>query len=51
VEPVAPFLTAEIAAGVDGFFQARLLAEFQLLSPERQACYRSSSHGAGGRKN
>ncbi len=37
VEPVAPFLTAEIAAGVDGFFQARLLAEFQLLSPERQA--------------
>jgi aspartyl-tRNA(Asn)/glutamyl-tRNA(Gln) amidotransferase subunit A len=37
VEPVAPFLTAEIAAGVDGFFQARLLAEFQQLSPERQA--------------
>jgi Asp-tRNA(Asn)/Glu-tRNA(Gln) amidotransferase A subunit family amidase len=24
VEPVAPFLTAEIAAGIDGFFQARL---------------------------
>jgi aspartyl-tRNA(Asn)/glutamyl-tRNA(Gln) amidotransferase subunit A len=37
VEPVAPFLTAEIAAGIDGFFQARLLAEFQQLSPERQA--------------
>jgi aspartyl-tRNA(Asn)/glutamyl-tRNA(Gln) amidotransferase subunit A len=37
VEPVAPFLTAEIAAGVNGFFQARLLAEFQLLTPERQA--------------
>lgn len=37
VEPVAPFLTAEMAAGIDGFFQARLLAEFQLLSPDRQA--------------
>jgi aspartyl-tRNA(Asn)/glutamyl-tRNA(Gln) amidotransferase subunit A len=37
VEPVAPFLTAEIAAGIDGFFQARLLAEFQMLSSERQA--------------
>jgi len=37
VEPVAPFLNAEIAAGLDGFFQARLLAEFQLLLPERQA--------------
>jgi aspartyl-tRNA(Asn)/glutamyl-tRNA(Gln) amidotransferase subunit A len=36
VEPVAPFLNAEIAAGVDGFFQARLLAELQLLSPDRQ---------------
>ena len=36
VEPVAPFLNAEIAAGIDGFFQARLLAEFQLLPPERQ---------------
>ncbi len=37
VEPVAPFLNAEIAAGVDGFFQARLLAEFRVLPPERQA--------------
>src|SRR6266849_6391999 len=37
VEPVEPFLNAEIAAGLDGFFQARLLAEFQLLAPERQA--------------
>jgi len=37
VEPVAPFLTAEIAAGVDGFFQARLLAELQLMPPQRQA--------------
>jgi aspartyl-tRNA(Asn)/glutamyl-tRNA(Gln) amidotransferase subunit A len=36
VELVEPFLNAEIANGVDGFFQARLLAEFQLLSPERQ---------------
>ena len=36
VEPVAPVLDAEIAAGIDGFFQARLLAEFQLLPPERQ---------------
>jgi aspartyl-tRNA(Asn)/glutamyl-tRNA(Gln) amidotransferase subunit A len=36
VESVAPFLNAEIAAGVDGFFQARLLADFELLPPERQ---------------
>ena len=36
VEAVAPFLNAEIAAGLDGFFQARLLAELQLLPPERQ---------------
>jgi aspartyl-tRNA(Asn)/glutamyl-tRNA(Gln) amidotransferase subunit A len=36
VEPVAPFLNAEIAAGIDGFFQARLLADFQLLPAERQ---------------
>jgi aspartyl-tRNA(Asn)/glutamyl-tRNA(Gln) amidotransferase subunit A len=36
VEPVAPFLNAEIAAGIDGFFQARLLAELQMLPPERQ---------------
>jgi aspartyl-tRNA(Asn)/glutamyl-tRNA(Gln) amidotransferase subunit A len=36
VELVAPFLNAEIATGIDGFFQARLLAEFQLLPPERQ---------------
>ena len=37
VEPVAPFVTPEIAAGIDGFFQARLLAEIQFLPPERQA--------------
>jgi aspartyl-tRNA(Asn)/glutamyl-tRNA(Gln) amidotransferase subunit A len=36
VEPVAPFLNAEVAAGLDGFFQARLLAEFQLLPTERR---------------
>jgi aspartyl-tRNA(Asn)/glutamyl-tRNA(Gln) amidotransferase subunit A len=36
VEPVAPFLDREIAAGLDGFFQARLLAELQKLSPERR---------------
>jgi aspartyl-tRNA(Asn)/glutamyl-tRNA(Gln) amidotransferase subunit A len=36
VELVAPFLNMEIAAGLDGFFQARLLAEVQLLPPERQ---------------
>jgi aspartyl-tRNA(Asn)/glutamyl-tRNA(Gln) amidotransferase subunit A len=34
---VAPFLTAEIFGGLDGFFQARLLAEFQTLPPERRA--------------
>jgi aspartyl-tRNA(Asn)/glutamyl-tRNA(Gln) amidotransferase subunit A len=37
VKPVDPFLTPEIAGGVDGFFQARLLADYQRLSPERQA--------------
>jgi Asp-tRNA(Asn)/Glu-tRNA(Gln) amidotransferase A subunit family amidase len=37
VEPVAPFLDREIAAGMDGFFQARLLAEIRKLPPERQA--------------
>src|SRR5262249_13949126 len=36
VELVAPFLNAEIAAGLNGFFQARLLAELQLLPPERE---------------
>jgi aspartyl-tRNA(Asn)/glutamyl-tRNA(Gln) amidotransferase subunit A len=37
VEPAAPFLTADILAGLDGFFQARLLADFQMLPPERRA--------------
>ena len=36
VEPVAPFLNAEIAAGLNGFFQARLLAELEVLPLERQ---------------
>jgi Asp-tRNA(Asn)/Glu-tRNA(Gln) amidotransferase A subunit family amidase len=37
VEPVAPFLDGGIAAGIDGFFQARLLAEIEKLPPECQA--------------
>ncbi len=37
VEPVAPFITQEIHAGLDRFFQARLLGDIQLLSRERQA--------------
>jgi aspartyl-tRNA(Asn)/glutamyl-tRNA(Gln) amidotransferase subunit A len=37
VEPVAPFLDGEIAVGLDGFFQARLLAEIRKLPPERQS--------------
>jgi len=37
IEPVAPFLTADILAGLDGFFQARLLGEYHLLPPDRQA--------------
>jgi Asp-tRNA(Asn)/Glu-tRNA(Gln) amidotransferase A subunit family amidase len=36
VEPVSPFLDGEIAAGLDGFFQARLLAEIQKLPAERR---------------
>jgi Asp-tRNA(Asn)/Glu-tRNA(Gln) amidotransferase A subunit family amidase len=36
IEPVAPFLNAELAAGIDSFFQARLLTELQLLPPDRQ---------------
>ena len=37
IEPVAPFLTTDILAGLDGFFQARLLAEFEALPQERRA--------------
>jgi aspartyl-tRNA(Asn)/glutamyl-tRNA(Gln) amidotransferase subunit A len=37
VTPVAPFCTREMLDGLDRFFQARLLAEVQLLPPERHA--------------
>jgi aspartyl-tRNA(Asn)/glutamyl-tRNA(Gln) amidotransferase subunit A len=37
VEPVAPFLTPEMFAGLDRFFQARLWAEVEMLAPDRQA--------------
>ena len=37
IEPVDPFLTTDILTGLDGFFQARLLAEFEVLPPERRA--------------
>ena len=37
VEPVAPFMTPAMLAGLDRFFQARLWAEVELLGPDRQA--------------
>ena len=37
VEPVAPFVTPEMLAGLDCFFQARLLADYELLPPKRKA--------------
>jgi Asp-tRNA(Asn)/Glu-tRNA(Gln) amidotransferase A subunit family amidase len=37
IEPVAPFFTREMLSGLDVFFQARLLAEYQRLPPRRQA--------------
>ncbi len=37
VEPVAPFFTQEMLDGLDRFFQARLLAEIELLPPDRRA--------------
>jgi aspartyl-tRNA(Asn)/glutamyl-tRNA(Gln) amidotransferase subunit A len=37
VEPVSPFVTDEMLAGLDHFFQARLLAEYDLLPPKRKA--------------
>jgi aspartyl-tRNA(Asn)/glutamyl-tRNA(Gln) amidotransferase subunit A len=37
VEPVAPFLDRETLEGVNGFFQARLLADVKKLATERQA--------------
>jgi aspartyl-tRNA(Asn)/glutamyl-tRNA(Gln) amidotransferase subunit A len=36
VEPVGPMIDHEIAAGIDGFFQARLLADIRKLPAERQ---------------
>jgi Asp-tRNA(Asn)/Glu-tRNA(Gln) amidotransferase A subunit family amidase len=36
VEPVAPFFTREMLDGLDRFFQARLLAEYLALPPDRQ---------------
>jgi aspartyl-tRNA(Asn)/glutamyl-tRNA(Gln) amidotransferase subunit A len=37
VEPVKPFFTREMLSGLDVFFQARLLAEYQRLPAGRQA--------------
>jgi Asp-tRNA(Asn)/Glu-tRNA(Gln) amidotransferase A subunit family amidase len=37
VETVAPFVTQDMLTGLDRFFQARLLAEYELLPPDRQA--------------
>ena len=37
VEPVAPFFTHDMLAGLDSFFQARLLAEYELLPSTRKA--------------
>jgi aspartyl-tRNA(Asn)/glutamyl-tRNA(Gln) amidotransferase subunit A len=36
VEPVAPFVTEEMLAGLDLFFQSRLLAEIERLPQDRQ---------------
>ncbi len=37
VAPVSPFFTREMLDGLDRFFQARLLADYQLMPPDRQA--------------
>ena len=37
VEPVPPFFTPDMLIGLDRFFQARLLAEYEALPPDRQA--------------
>ena len=37
VETVAPFFTQDMLKGLDRFFQARLLAEYELLPPDRKA--------------
>ena len=55
VEPVAPFVTTEMLDGLDLFFQSRLWAEVERLSPDRQAnvlpfvlawCRRAENHSA-----
>jgi aspartyl-tRNA(Asn)/glutamyl-tRNA(Gln) amidotransferase subunit A len=55
VEPVTPFVTDAMLDGLDLFFQARLLADLELLPPERQAkvlpfivawCRRAEGHSA-----
>jgi Asp-tRNA(Asn)/Glu-tRNA(Gln) amidotransferase A subunit family amidase len=55
VEPVAPFVTAEMLAGLNLFFQSRLLAEIERLPQERRErvlpfilewCQRAESHRA-----
>ena len=48
VEPVTPFLTRDMLVGLDRFFQARLLAEYQSLPAKRKSrCCRSSPPGVG----
>jgi aspartyl-tRNA(Asn)/glutamyl-tRNA(Gln) amidotransferase subunit A len=37
VEPIKPFLTRDMHAGIDRFFQARLLAELESLPAKRRA--------------
>ena len=37
VEPIAPFFTPDMLAGLDRFFQARLLAEYELLPADRKS--------------
>jgi aspartyl-tRNA(Asn)/glutamyl-tRNA(Gln) amidotransferase subunit A len=37
VEPILPFVTRDMLDGLDCFFKSRLLAEYQLLPPDRQA--------------
>jgi aspartyl-tRNA(Asn)/glutamyl-tRNA(Gln) amidotransferase subunit A len=55
VEPVAPFVTAEMLDGLDLFFQSRLLAEIERLPEDRRAkilpfilawCRRAEGHSA-----
>lgn len=37
VEPISRFLTRDMLDGLDCFFKSRLLAEYELLPPDRQA--------------